>query len=161
MSSVVRSPPPQPSGHPGGGFHLSISRCCPGQLFWSNVRPGSHVRWRQMLLYKHTGSQCGFHNKQTAFLRGRGATLQRKPQRTGTRCDTAWAVGPSSPRGRVHKSAQWGCDRWQSGTWRLRPPPTWPSAARCRETEAASVRLDRSIMAQFKRLYLNPLRLKF
>lgn len=86
--------PLRPSGHPGGGSHLSISRCCPGQLFWSNVRPGRHLRWRQMLLHKPAGSQCGFCNiKQTAFLSRCSVSLQRKPHCAGTRCGTAWAVG--------------------------------------------------------------------
>lgn len=85
---------PWPSGHPGGGSHLSISHCCPGQLLWSNVHPGRHLRWRQMLLHKPASSQCGFYNiKQIVFLCWCSASLQRKPHCTGTRSDIVRGVG--------------------------------------------------------------------
>lgn len=118
LSSVVHSPH-WPSGHPGGGSHLSISRCCPGRLFWSNVLPGRNMRWRQMLLHKPVSSQCGFYNiKQTAFLSQCTVSLRRKPHCTGTRCDTAWAVGLAL-NVFVH---EWVCGR------RFHPSPTCPSA---------------------------------
>ena len=54
-------------------------------------------------------------------LVGAGVTLQRKPQCTGTRCDTARAVGPSSRRVGVHKSAQ--MRMWPTAIQHLTPPP--------------------------------------
>lgn len=128
---------------------MSISRCCPGQLFRSNVRPGRHLRRRQMLLHTHTGSQRGFYDiKQTAFLSRCTVTLQRKPHCTGTRCDAAWAVG-------LLASLPCLCIReCVSGCEYLTPPPsttTCPSA-RCLlhwKTKESSVGLDRSVILQF------------
>lgn len=76
----------RPSGHPGGGTHLSISHCCPGQLFWSNVHLGRHLRWCQMLLHKAPTVAFQTLNRQP-FLGCRSVTLQRKPLCTGTGCD--------------------------------------------------------------------------
>lgn len=156
LSCVVHSPS-RPSGDPGGGSHLSISRCCRSQLFWSNMRPGRHLWWRQMLLHKPAGSQCGFYNiKQTAFLSRCRVSLQRKPHCTGTRCDTAWAVGLALSMFVYAWAWVWmSATTTQSSTWHFHPSPTCPSAhcPLCCETKAASVKLDRSIMVEFKWLY--------
>lgn len=140
-SSVVHSPP-WPSGHPGGGSHLSISHCSPGQLFWSNVHPGRHLWWRQMLLHKPASSQCGFYNiKQTAFLFQCNVSLQRKPYCTGTKCDTAWVVGLALG---VLVCAR-GCVQLQSSTWHFHSSFTY---AICSSPLQSSFRLDHSTVVQ-------------
>lgn len=105
-----------------------------------------------MLLHKPAGSQCGFYNiKQTAFLSRCSVSVQRKPPCTGTRCDTAWAVGMALSM----CVCMW---TYASTVQHLTLPPfTHMPPANCLlrcKTNGASLRLDRSIMVQFKCLYL-------
>lgn len=89
ISLSVSPSPFAPSGHPGGGSHLSISHCCSDQLFWSNVHPGRHLRWGQMLLHR-----CFFIKLNRFPPLGRCCLpLQGKPEWIGTRCDIFWALG--------------------------------------------------------------------